>query len=267
MRIITLNVNGIRAAARKGLFDWLARTNADFICLQEIRASLAQLEDPMFWPSGYECHYLPAEKPGYSGVAVLSRRRTDAVHLQVGHPAFDAEGRYLEVRIDNLSVISLYLPSGTSGDARQSFKYECMDYFDGVFAQMMASGRDYVVCGDWNIAHKEIDLKNWRGNRKNSGFLPEERAWLDRLYGETGMVDAFRRVEDTPERYTWWSNRGQAFANNVGWRLDLQVTTPALAACVKSASIYTKERFSDHAPLTMNYEYPLARRRLARRKG
>ena len=267
MRIITLNVKGIRAAARKGFFDWLPKTNADFVCLQEVRAGLEQIEDPMYWPAGYECHYQPAEKPGYSGVAVFSRRKTDAVIPQVGFPGFDAEGRYLEVQLGNLSVVSFYLPSGTSGDARLNFKYECMDYLDGVFKRMVASGRDVVVCGDWNIAHKEIDLKNWRGNRKNSGFLPAERAWLDRLYDDIGMVDTFRMIDPNPERYTWWSNRGQAYAKNVGWRLDLQVATPGLAALGKSASIYTTERFSDHAPLTLNYDYALTRRRIPRKRA
>ena len=265
MRIITLNVNGIRAAARKGLFDWLPNANADFVCLQEVRAGLEQIQDPMYWPLGYECHYVPAEKAGYSGVAVYSRRKSDVAINEVGLPAFDAEARYVEVQIENLSVVSLYLPSGTSGDVRQTFKYEVMDFFDDVFKRMIASGRDVVVCGDWNIAHKEIDLKNWRGNRKNSGFLPKERAWLDRLYGDIGMVDTFRTVDPAPDRYTWWSNRGQAYAKNVGWRLDLQVATPALAARAKSASVYTTERFSDHAPLVMDYDYALTRRRMPRR--
>lgn len=265
MRIITLNVNGIRAAERKGMYAWLEGQNADFVCLQEVRASADQIAGPEFHPSGYECHYVEAEKKGYSGVAVYSRRRTDAVIKGIGLEAFDAEGRYLEVQIDNLSVVSFYLPSGTSGDVRQDFKYRCMDYLDAVFERMVAGGRDYVVCGDWNIAHREIDLKNWRGNRKNSGFLPEERAWLDRLYDNVGMVDAFRSVDSGEDRYTWWSNRGQAFAKNVGWRLDLQVCTPGLADVARRARIYTKDRFSDHAPLTMDYDYKLARRRIPRR--
>ncbi|MEM7406643.1 MAG: exodeoxyribonuclease III [Pseudomonadota bacterium] len=265
MRIITLNVNGIRAAERKGLYAWLDAQKADFVCLQEVRADAQQIAGPAFHPRGYECHYVEAEKKGYSGVAVYSRRRTDAVVTQIGLDAFDREGRYVEVQIENLSVVSLYLPSGTSGDVRQGFKYSCMDYLDAVFSRMVTSGRDYVVCGDWNIAHREIDIKNWRGNRNNSGFLPEERAWLDRLYDEVGMVDAFRRVDPREDRYTWWSNRGQAFAKNVGWRLDLQVCTPALAALAKRARIYTDERFSDHAPLTMDYDYKLSTRRIARR--
>ncbi|MAP11445.1 MAG: exodeoxyribonuclease III [Gammaproteobacteria bacterium] len=266
MRIISLNVNGIRAAARKGLYDWLPKQNADFVCLQEVRASADQIDDPMYHPDGYECHYEEAQKKGYSGVAVYSRRRPDAVIRGAGLPEFDAEGRYLELQIENLSVVSFYLPSGTSGGERQAFKYHCMDFFDKKFRKMMASGRDVVICGDWNIAHREIDLKNWRGNRKNSGFLPEERAWLDKLYDKIGMVDAFRQFDPAEDCYTWWSNRGQAWAKNVGWRLDLQVTTPDIASTVTRAKIFTADRFSDHAPLTMDYEYALKTRRIPRRR-
>ena len=265
MRIITVNVNGIRAAHRKGFYEWLAEQDADFVCLQEVRASADQLTDPAFYPPGYITHYVEAEKRGYSGVAVYSRRKPDAVINAVGMPDFDSEGRYVEVQVENLSVVSLYLPSGTSGDERLQFKYRCMAFLQQRFAEMMRSGRDYVICGDWNIAHREIDLKNWRGNKKNSGFLPEERGWLDKLYNEVGLVDVFRAVDDAPERYTWWSNRGQAWAKNVGWRIDLQVATPEFASCAKAASVYTDDRYSDHAPLILDYDYKLHGRRLPRR--
>ncbi|NKC15359.1 MAG: exodeoxyribonuclease III [Gammaproteobacteria bacterium] len=266
MRIITLNANGIRAAVRKGFPAWLAKQKADFVCLQEVRAQADQIKPADFWPDGYSCHYLEAKRAGYSGVAVYSRWTPDEVIDQAGMPAFDAEGRYLEVRIENLSVVSFYLPSGTSSDERLAFKYQCMDFMLEKFKEMAASGRDYVVCGDWNIAHKEIDLRNWRGNKKNSGFLPQERAWLDRVYGEGGMVDAFRVLDPREERYTWWSNRGQAWAKNVGWRLDLQVATAAMAEAARRAHIYTAARFSDHAPLIMDYDYIPSRRRRPRSK-
>lgn len=266
MRIVTLNANGIRAAHRKGFPAWLEGSGADVVCLQEVRASLDQLEDAAFWPSGYHCTYLEAEKKGYSGVAVYSRWRPDEVIEGVEMPDFDSEARYLEFRFGKLSVASCYLPSGTSGEVRQTFKYRCMDHLLPRMREMVADDREYLLCGDFNIAHREIDLRNWRSNRKNSGFLPDERAWLDTLYDEVGMVDAFRTVDPAPDRYTWWSNRGQAWANNVGWRLDLQIATPGVAATARRASIYTDERFSDHAPLVMDYDFAVGKRRLPRRR-
>lgn len=263
MRIITLNANGIRAAHKKNLPTWLAKQNADFVCLQEVRAKNEQLTAEDFWPAGFHCHYLESNKAGYSGVAIYSRYEPDEVVEACGYTPFDVEGRYLEFRVGDLSVISFYLPSGTSGEERQTFKYGCMDYLLEHMRAMVASGRHFVVCGDWNIAHKQVDLRNWRSNQKNSGFLPEERTWLDRLYDEVGMVDVFRQLDTDADRYTWWSNRGQAWANNVGWRLDLQVATPAFAAVAKRTSIYTDERFSDHAPLTIDYDYKVGRRRIA----
>jgi exodeoxyribonuclease-3 len=267
VRIVSLNANGIRSAHRKGLAQWIARCGADIICLQEVRAPLDQLTDDAFWPAGYHCQYLEASKRGYSGVGIYSRWKPDAVVERIGLEGFDSEARYLEFRIGELSVASVYLPSGTSGDERQQFKYGCMDHLQPLMREMVASGRHYVLCGDWNIAHKEIDIRNWRGNKKNSGFLPQERAWLDEIYDDVGMVDAFRRVDSAPDRYTWWSNRGQAYAKNVGWRLDLQIVTPDLAELTREASIFTDERFSDHAPLVMDYDYKPAKRRLSMPKG
>jgi len=257
MRIIALNVNGIRSAARKGLFQWLSTQQADFVCLQEIRAQPDQLQDPLFQPAGYHCFYAPALKKGYSGVGLYSRLPPDRVITDLGWSDFQAEGRYLEVQIGNLSVVSLYLPSGSSGPERQSVKYAVMDRLTPFFDALRQNGRDYIFCGDWNIAHKPIDLRNWRSNQKNSGFLPRERAWLDHLFEAQAWVDAFRVVNKAGEEYTWWSNRGQAWANNVGWRIDYHIVSPSLEPVIRQAAIYKAERFSDHAPLTLDYDYPL----------
>jgi exodeoxyribonuclease-3 len=253
MRIITLNANGIRSAARKGFFDWLPTQDADVICIQETKAQREQLDDPVFHPAGYHSHYFDAEKKGYSGVAIYSRQKPANVVIGYGSREFDAEGRYLEVQFDGLSVVSVYLPSGSSGEERQQAKFRCLDEFLPHLQALKRRRRDYVLCGDWNIAHKPIDLRNWRSNQKNSGFLPEERAWLDTVFDEAGFVDAFREVNDEPDQYTWWSNRGQAWANNVGWRIDYQVLSPRLRGSVQRAQIYKQQRFSDHAPLIMDY--------------
>ncbi len=253
MRIITLNANGIRAAARKGFFDWLKSQDADFVCIQETKAQLHQLLDRDFFPPGYHCYYHDAEKKGYSGVALYSRHEPNQVKYGLGWSDFDREGRWLQLDVGNLSIISLYLPSGSSKEARQEFKYVCMDYLKPHLEAMARAGRDYAICGDWNIAHKEIDLKNWKGNLANSGFLPEERAWMDELFGSVGLHDAFRRVDERPDRYTWWSNRGRAWDNNVGWRIDYQVVSTGLAERTRSADIFVDDRFSDHAPLIIDY--------------
>lgn len=253
IRVITLNVNGIRAAARKGLFEWLPDQNVDLICLQETKAQIHQLKDSLFRPSGYYCEYFDAVKKGYSGVAMYSRHAPRKIIKGFGSEAFDNEGRYLEMQFAGFSVVSVYLPSGSSSEERQQAKFRFMDEFMPHLKRLRRRRREYILCGDWNIAHKEIDLKNWRGNQKNSGFLPEERAWMDELFGQARFVDAFRSVDPNPERYTWWSNRGQAWAKNVGWRIDYQIITPALTDRIASASIYTQSRFSDHAPLTMDY--------------
>lgn len=255
MRIITLNANGIRSAARKGFFQWLSRQKADVVCVQETKAQREQLRDPVFHPRGFHSFYLDAEKKGYSGVAIYSRERPERIVEGIGDPQVDREGRYLEVRFGKLAVVSLYAPSGTSGETRQQFKYRFMDLFMPYLHKLRRRRSEYVICGDWNIAHREIDLKNWRGNRKNSGFLPAERAWMDSLFDTARFVDAFRIVEPGADQYTWWSNRGQAWAKNVGWRIDYQVITPGLAQAVRAASIYKRKRFSDHAPLTIDYQW------------
>jgi exodeoxyribonuclease-3 len=257
MRIITANLNGIRAAAKKGFFAWMLKQNADVICLQEIRAQVDQLTREMLAPEGYHGYFHDAEKKGYSGVGIYCKKLPDRVRVGLGWSEIDSEGRYLQVDFGELSVISLYLPSGSSSEERQDFKYEFMDRFMPFLQAQRFDGREYIVCGDWNIAHKEIDLKNWKANQKNSGFLPEERAWLTKLFDQTGYVDVFRNVNKEKDQYTWWSNRGQAWAKNVGWRLDYQIATPEIAKTAKSESIYKDERFSDHAPLIIDYDYEL----------
>jgi len=256
MRIVSLNVNGVRSAARKGFFHWMDKQNADIVCLQETKVQTHQLEDAVYWPDGYRCYYVDAVKKGYSGVALYSRREPDDVIQGIGWPDMDAEGRYLEARFGALSVVSLYLPSGSSSEERQAVKFDFMNRFLPYLRECARSGRSYIFCGDWNIAHKPIDLKNWRSNQKNSGFLPEERAWLDVVFEQDGWIDAFRTVNQEPEQYTWWSNRGQAWAKNVGWRIDYHVTSSALRDKIRAAHIYKEERFSDHAPLTIDYDYP-----------
>lgn len=257
MRVITLNVNGIRSAARKGFFAWLAKQNADFVCLQEIKAQADQLQDPLFWPLGYHCYYALAQKKGYGGVALYAHRCPDEVVEGFGWAPADCEGRYLEGRFGNLSVVSVYVPSGTSGEERQSFKFEFLEHFLKFLRLCRQTGRVYIFCGDFNIAHQKIDLKNWRSNQNHSGFLPEERAWMDELFGEEGWIDAFRIVNQEPGQYTWWSNRGRAWEKNVGWRIDYQIISPVLKECIDRVEIYKEQRFSDHAPLIIDYDYAL----------
>ena len=254
MKIITLNANGIRSAHRKGFFEWLLKQEADVVCLQETKAQIDQLPEEIVSPGGYCGYFNDAEKKGYSGVAVYTRRQPDQVRTALGWHHADAEGRYIEADFGALSVISIYLPSGSSGEERQKMKFDFMDRFMPILKRYGKQRKNYIICGDWNIAHKKIDLKNWRGNQKNSGFLPEERAWMDELFDVVGMVDAFRQVNQEEEQYTWWSNRGQAWAKNVGWRIDYQIISPALRDQVISAEIYKEERFSDHAPLIISYD-------------
>ena len=254
MRIISLNANGIRSAASRGVFDWLRMQDADVVCLQETKAQEDQLGDPMFRPDGHHCFYRDASsKKGYSGVAIYARREPDAVLTELGWDAFDSEGRYIEARFGNLSVVSLYVPSGSSGDERQQFKFRTMEWLTPILDGWLASGRDYILCGDWNIVHTEKDIRNWRSNQKNSGCLPQERAWLDHLLHRRGWVDSFRVLKPDAVEYTWWSNRGQARANNVGWRIDYQIISPALRARLAGCSIYREQRFSDHAPYVVDY--------------
>lgn len=258
MRIISLNANGIRASAKKGVFNWLVKQNADVICIQETKAQREQLEDnPVFFPENYHCYYVDAQKKGYSGVAVYTRHMPAKVITKLGVDEFDNEGRYLEIQYNDIAIVSLYAPSGSSSDERLQAKFRFMDVFMQHLISIKRRKREYIICGDWNTAHKEIDLKNWRGNKKNSGFLPEERAWLDEIFDKHRFVDVFRSLNQQADQYTWWSNRGQAWAKNVGWRIDYQIATPAIAAKATSESIYKEQRFSDHAPLVIDYDYTL----------
>ena len=253
IRIITLNLNGIRSAARKGWLDWVAAQDADVVCVQEVKAQDEDLGDELRRVGGLKGHFHFAQKKGYSGVGLYTSKRVKNVVAGFGHREFDDEGRYVEADFGKFTVISLYLPSGTSSDERLAAKFRFLDVFLPHLRKLVASGREIVLCGDLNIAHKEIDLKNWRSNQKNSGFLPEERAWLTKVFDDVGFVDVFRRLDQRPEQYTWWSNRGQAWAKNVGWRLDYQIATPGIADKAKATDIYLEERFSDHAPLTVDY--------------
>ncbi len=253
MRVISVNVNGIRSAARKGFYAWMEAQKADFVCMQEIKAHEADLDASIVSPGGYAAAFSLAEKKGYSGVGLYSRRQPDQVLRGFGSAEFDAEGRYVEMRFGKLSVVSVYFPSGASSPERQQAKFRFLGEFLPHLARLRRGGREIMLCGDWNIAHKEIDLKNWKSNQKNSGFLPEERAWIGGVF-ESGWVDVFRRLNTEAEQYTWWSNRGQAWAKNVGWRIDYHVATPDLAATATRESIYKTERFSDHAPLSIDYD-------------
>jgi len=257
LRIISLNLNGIRSAWSKNVLPWAAAQRADVICLQELKAQLPDLSPEMFNPDGMNAYYHCAEKKGYSGVGIWSREKPDRVIEGFDGGEFDSEGRYIRADFGNLSVISLYLPSGSSSPERQEAKFRFLDVFFPQMLALRAEGREIVLCGDWNIAHQEKDLKNWKSNQKNSGFLPEERAWLSRVFGEQGWVDVYRRLypDTTGDSYTWWSNRGLAWAKNVGWRIDYQIATLGISATAREASVYKSERFSDHAPLIIDYDF------------
>lgn len=256
MKVISVNTNGIRAAAKKGFFDWLKTQQADFVCIQETKAQVHQLGDEVFSPEPY-CSYFDAIKKGYSGTAIYSKHKPLEVIHGYGDEEFDNEGRYLEYRYENLSVISLYAPSGSSSPERQEAKFRFMKSFRQHLIALKKQSRDLIICGDWNIAHHEADLRNWKNNKKNSGFLPEEREWLTELFEQVGYVDAFRLIEQEEHQYTWWSNRGAAYANNVGWRIDYHIISDSLKESLQSTSIYKEQRFSDHAPLIMEYDYKL----------
>lgn len=257
MQIISLNLNGVRAAAKKGFFEWLAAQSADVVCVQELKAQITDLSADMLAPDSYRGYFHCAAQRGYSGVGIYCRKQPDNVIEGIGIAEIDDEGRFIQADFGNLSIISIYLPSGSSGEHRQAAKFFFMEKFYPVLKTLMASGREIILCGDWNIAHKEIDLKNWRSNQKNSGFLPEERAWLSNVLHDIGFVDVFRQINTESDQYTWWSNRGQAWANNVGWRIDYQIATPAIAQTARNVSIYKAERFSDHAPLIIDYDHTL----------
>jgi len=258
LKVITANLNGIRSAARKGFFSWVSKQNADIICFQELKAQaddLAKLDHS--WQDNYYSAFHFAEKKGYSGVAIYSRYKPKKITTGLGFATADKEGRYVAIDLDGLTVASLYMPSGTSGDIRQTIKFDFLTRYSDYLKSLQKHSQEWIICGDWNIAHRAIDLKNWRSNQKHSGFLPEERAWMDTLFDEMGFVDAFRVVNQEADQYTWWSNRGRAREKNVGWRIDYQVVTPGLKPQIKTAEIYKAEFFSDHAPLIIQYSSAL----------
>jgi exodeoxyribonuclease-3 len=261
-RVISANLNGIRSAASKGFFEWMQKQDADIVGVQEIKAQPDQVTGVFdrFGPMAGYFHY--ADKKGYAGVGLYSRHEPSEVVRGIGSPEFDAEGRWVELRFDTrdhlFSVISCYFPSGSAGEHRQESKWRFLDFIYPYLVRLKTE-RQFILVGDVNIAHTEADLKNWKGNQKNSGFLPEERAWLTKLFNEGGLVDVYRRLypDTTDECYTWWSARGQAYAKNVGWRIDYQIATARIAECAAATSIYKGEKFSDHAPLTVDYDFDL----------
>ena len=257
LSITTANLNGIRAATKKGFLNWIHQlATPHLICVQELKAQHPDMSDAMVRPDGFHGYFDYAEKKGYSGVGIYCQTTPLHVVHGFGNTEFDAEGRYLQCDYPDFSLISLYAPSGSSSPERQAAKFRFMEAFFPILDKLKKSGREYIICGDWNIAHQEIDLKNWKSNQKNSGFLPEERAWLSRIFDELGWKDVYRMLYPTAteEAYTWWSNRGQAWQKNVGWRIDYQIATPGIAQQAVSASIYKETRFSDHAPLTIQYD-------------
>jgi exodeoxyribonuclease III len=256
MRIVTLNVNGIRSAASKGLGQWLSSSGADMLCVQEVKAQPDVMSEALAKLAGYTGHFHFAARPGYSGCAIYTRRQPDATRQGFGSQEFDAEGRYVQADFGPLSVISVYFPSGSSSEERQQAKFRFLAEFVPHLDTLRTSGREVLLCGDVNIAHHPIDLKNWKGNQKNSGFLPEERAWMTGQL-DAGWVDVHRALAPGQEVYTWWSNRGAAYAKNVGWRIDYQLATAGVAAKAKAASVFTTQRFSDHAPLVIDYDWTL----------
>jgi len=256
MRIITLNVNGLRSAHAKGFTDWMRRQKPDVVCLQEIKAHESDLPRALLAPRGLHAFFHPAEKRGYSGVALYAKREPDKVTLGLGIKEIDAQGRFLQADFGDLSVVSLYMPSGTMGEEAQARKYKFMDVFFKRMEEMRACGREFVICGDWNIAHREIDVKNWKTNQKMTGFLPREREWLTQVFEQHGFVDVFRKLDPSPDRFTWWVQWANARERNIGWRIDYQIATPGFAKTATKATIYAKPVFSDHAPLVIDYDYP-----------
>jgi exodeoxyribonuclease-3 len=258
-RLVSLNLNGIRSAVNKGLLPWAESVRADCMGVQEIKAQAGDIAGRFENIAGLAGHFHLAQRKGYSGVGLYLKKQPSDVVAGIGVSEFDDEGRYVEARFDTLhrrfSIISCYFPSGSSGEHRQQAKFRFLDVFYPQLERLRAT-RDFILVGDINIAHHEIDLKNWRSNQKNSGFLPEERAWMTRAIEQLGLIDVHRRLRphDTGEAYTWWSNRGQARANNVGWRLDYNLATPAVAEKARRVEVFKAQRFSDHAPLIIDYD-------------
>lgn len=262
-RVITANLNGVRSAASKGFFEWLVKQDADIVGVQEVKAQHEHVDGVFCRAEELAGHFNYAEKKGYSGVGLYAHKEPSDVIIGGVSPEFDAEGRWVEKRFDKpgrkLSFVSCYFPSGSSGEERQQAKFRFLDAIYPKIVALKKGGREFILMGDVNIAHQEADLKNWKSNHKNSGFLPEEREWMTKLLTQGGLVDVYRALhpEATDTCYTWWSNRGQAYANNVGWRLDYQFATQGIAKLALSASVYKEQKFSDHAPLVIDYDMTL----------
>lgn len=255
LRVATFNANGIRSALAKGFWQWFETIDADVLCVQELKAQDSDLDDQLRCRGGYRSWLHCAQKRGYSGCGIWSRIEPGNVVTGLGVDEFDREGRYVRADFGTLSIASVYFPSGTSGEDRQQAKYRFLDVFEAHLLDLQAGPRQALVCGDVNIAHKPIDIKNWKGNLKHTGFLPEERAWIDKILDVHGWHDVFRELDPRPERYTWWSQRGQARAKNVGWRIDYMFATGDLAASARSTFIHTADKFSDHAPLVIDFDW------------
>ncbi len=253
LRIVTFNANGLRSAAKKSFWTWFDNQKADILCVQELKGQQADFSADVLHQEGYHVFMHTAQKKGYSGVALYSRQQPLSVQIGFGNEEFDAEGRYVRAEFEKFIVVSVYFPSGTSSEDRQEAKYRFLDAFAAHLDSLKKFNKEIVFCGDVNIAHKEIDLKNWKGNLNHSGFLPQERQWLTDLFAKD-WVDVFRLLEPNKEQYTWWSQRGQARAKNVGWRIDYQIATPAFAKKAVRTYVYSDEKFSDHAPLVVDYE-------------
>ncbi|MBB6326498.1 exodeoxyribonuclease-3 [Algoriphagus iocasae] len=250
MKIISYNVNGIRAALNKGFLQWLEQENPDVIGLQEVKALEDQIDTAIFKDLGYEVYWYPAVKKGYSGVAILSKITPKSVHHGMGLNKYDDEGRLLELEFENFSFLSAYFPSGTTGDIRQSFKYEFLDDIFGYMQDLRRSKPNLILSGDYNICHKAIDIHNPISNKNSSGFLPEERAWMDK-FTESGFIDSFRHFNPEPHQYTWWSYRANARAKNLGWRIDYHMATKEMQNRLKNAVIMPEAYHSDHCPITL----------------
>ena len=254
IKVITVNLNGIRSAGKKNFFAWVVAQQADLICIQEVRATEKQLNDPAFHLDGYTVYSSHAQKSGYSGVAIYCKNPPKNIISGLGWPIADDEGRYIQLDFENFKIANIYIPSGTSGDLRQSIKYDFLKLYQEILAKQIQESIPYIICGDFNIAHRNIDIKNWRTNQKHSGFLPEERAWLDLIFDQIGFIDVYRFKNPDKIEYTWWSNFANSWNNNVGWRIDYQIASPQLKNKIISTEIYRQEKFSDHAPLIIEYD-------------
>ncbi|MFY7908072.1 MAG: exodeoxyribonuclease III [Emticicia sp.] len=251
MKIISYNVNGVRSAINKGLITWLKSSNPDILCLQEIKLSETELVSPLFEELGYYCYWYPAQKRGYSGVAILSKIKPNNVQYGIGNSLFDDEGRILRADFDTFSILSMYFPSGSSGDERQSLKMTFLDDFLVYIQELQKELPNLIISGDVNICHREIDIHNPKGNANSSGFLPEERAWVGKFL-DNGYVDTFRHFNQEPHHYTWWSYRAGAKQKNLGWRIDYHFATESLKNRLASAAIHPDQLMSDHCPIELN---------------